>query len=289
MPDLPSPLELAVPVFVLALLLELGLGAAHDPRDTAASLAMGVIKLGLGLVLGFVALGVWGFVHTRFALFDLGWSLPAFAACVVADDFIGYWHHRINHERRWFWAVHNAHHSSQYFNFSTALRNQWTNVFAGAFVFRIPLVLLGFHPVMIVFVGALSTVYQFFTHTELVPKLPRPIEWLLNTPSNHRVHHAANARYLDRNYGNIFMVWDHLFGTYVEEDAEEPCRYGLVHDLATFNPVRIALHEALSMVGDVFQPGLTVGQRWQYVWGPPGWRHDREGATTEAIRRRARS
>lgn len=291
MPDLPDVVQVAIPLYLLAILTEMALGllrgwARYELRDTVASLAMAVATLIEGITLGFVEIGTLHTIQQRWGLVDWGWGLGAFALCFVLDDLRKYWLHRAQHRIRWFWAAHVTHHSSQHYNFATALRNPPTVVLTQAFVFRIPLALLGFPIAMILFVAGLNSVYQFFTHTEVIGRLPRPIEWVFTTPSHHRVHHATNPRYLDANYGPVFILWDRLFGTFVEEDDADPCRYGLVTNLGTFHPVRVALHEWSAMARDALQPGLTLRERLSYVFGEPGYSHDGSRETTAMVRAR---
>jgi hypothetical protein len=139
---------------------------------------------------------------------------------------------------------------------------------------------------MLAFVGGANLVYQFWIHTELIRRFPAPIEYVFNTPSHHRVHHARNPRYLDANYAGTLVVWDRWFGTFVPERDDEPCEYGLVCNLGTFNPVRIALHEWVAMARDVVRPGLSVRQRLGYVIGPPGYSHDGTRYTTASLKAR---
>ncbi len=291
-PDLPSPTQLAIPGFIAFMLLELlvrGLrgGIHYQTSDTLASLLMGAGNVVEGIVLGFVKYGVLLFFY-ELAPLEMGFGLPVFVLAYVLDDLRYYWYHRIAHESRWFWAAHVTHHSSQHYNLSTALRQTWTSTLSGSFLFVIPLALLGFHPVMLAFVSALNAVYQFWIHTEAIGKLPAPIEAVFNTPSHHRVHHARNPRYLDANYAGTLIVWDRLFGTFVPEDAEDRPRYGLVTNLGTFNPVRIALHEWVAMLRDAVQPGISLADRARYLFGPPGWRHDGTGRTAAVLKAQAR-
>ncbi len=282
MPDLkdfPNVTELAIPFFVVAILIELlvirhfkGRGD-YETRDTTTSLLMGVGNVASGLLLGFVAFGVlmWAW---QYRIVDLGTSWAVIALCFIVDDLRYYWYHRIAHRCRWVWAEHVIHHSSQHYNLSTALRQSWTGTFTGMFILRIPLALLGFHPVLLLFVGGLNLVYQFWIHTETIGRMWRPIEWIFNTPSHHRVHHATNPRYLDSNYAGTLIVWDRMFGTFVPELDEDMPRYGIVKNIGTFNPIRVAFHEWIDMFRDAAGPGLTLRQRLAYLFAPPGWSHD---------------
>lgn len=293
-PELPDVVNLAVPFFIAAILLELLLGkltgrARYETRDTLVSLMMGVGNLLEGMVLGVMGVVTLTFFSTL-APFSIaeqpwGWAWWVFLICFLLDDLRYYWFHRVAHEVRWFWSSHVTHHSSQHYNLSTALRQTWTSNLACSFIFSIPLVLIGFHPVMIFFVGGFNLIYQFWIHTELIQRLPAPLEAVLNTPSHHRVHHATNPRYLDANYAGTLIIWDRLFGTYVPERADiDPPRYGLVHNLGTFSPLRVAFHEWIAMVRDVLSPGLTIGERLRYVVGRPGYSHDGSRQTSLALK-----
>ena len=202
----------------------------------------------------------------------------------VLEDLRYYWWHRISHRSRWFWASHVVHHSSQHFNLSTNLRQSWTSQFSGLILLSVPLAYIGFNPALVGVAFSLNLLFQFWIHTEAIDRMPRWFEWLLNTPAHHRVHHASNPRYLDSNYAGVFMVWDRLFGSFVAEHDDEPARYGLVTNLATFNPIRIALHEYVGIACDQLRKRLTIAQRLAYFFGPPGWSHDGSRTTTADLR-----
>jgi sterol desaturase/sphingolipid hydroxylase (fatty acid hydroxylase superfamily) len=213
-------------------------------------------------------------VAYRHRLTDIPFSAWSFAVAFILEDLRYYLWHRISHRSRWFWASHVVHHSSQYYNLSTNLRQSWTSQFSGLILMNVPLAYVGFNPGTIALAFSLNLLYQFWIHTEAIDRLPRWFEWLFNTPSHHRVHHASNVRYLDANYAGVFMIWDRMFGSFVPEQAEEPVRYGLTKNLATFNPIRIALHEYAGILRDQSQPELTLGQRFRYLFAPPGWSHE---------------
>nr|WP_326523888.1 sterol desaturase family protein [Sphingomonas sp.] len=251
------------------------------PRDTLTSLALGLGStiagvLSAGLVF---ALAVW--IH-QYRLFDIGWAWWAFVLAFVLDDLAYYWFHRTAHRVRWFWASHVVHHSSQHYNLSTALRQTWTGFVSLAFLFRLPLFLIGFPPAMVFFVAGLNLVYQFWIHTETVGRMPRWVEAVMNTPSHHRVHHATNPRYLDRNYAGVFIVWDRMFGTYTPEVDEERPRYGIVRNLGSFNLIWAAFHEWIGIAKDVW--AAPWGSKLGYVWREPGWSHDGSRETSDVIR-----
>ena len=289
MPALPNPVTFAVPAFVALVLAEMLVARVRDrdrycPRDTLTSLALGLGSTVAGaLSAGAVfALATW---VSRFRLFDIGWGWGWFALCFVLDDLAYYLFHRSAHRVRWFWASHVVHHSSQHYNLSTALRQTWTGFVSLNFLFRLPLFLLGFPPAMVFFVAGLNLVYQFWIHTEAVGRLPRWIEAVMNTPSHHRVHHATNARYLDRNYAGVFIVWDRMFGTFEPERDDDRPRYGLVKDLGSFHLLWAALHEWVGIARDIAAaPGWRA--RLGYALRPPGWSHDGSRETSETIRAR---
>ncbi|MEM1009011.1 MAG: sterol desaturase family protein, partial [Myxococcota bacterium] len=260
----------AVPGFLLLLTLEILWGkrkrtALFHPQDTAASLSMGVgnliTELGFKLLIVGVMLGVY-----EYRLFDIEITWWSVLLLFFVQDFIYYWQHRLSHEFRWFWASHVVHHSSQHYNLSTALRQTWTGLFSGAWLLSIPMTLLGFPVMLIAVQTGISLVYQFWIHTETIGKMWRPIELVFNTPSHHRVHHATNTCYLDRNYAGILILWDRMFGTFAEEHDEQPCTYGLVHQIGTFNPVKIALHEWVALFKDVFAKHHSWKTRWMYMF-----------------------
>lgn len=287
MAELPNPVDYAVAGFILLVLAEMLVARARDrrrycPRDTLTSLMLGfgstvASALTIGAVYG-LAVWVW-----QFRLATIPWSWWAWALCFVLDDFAYYVFHRSAHRVRWFWASHVIHHSSQHYNLSTALRQTWTGFISLAFIFRLPLFLIGFPPAMVFFCAGLNLIYQFWIHTEVIGRMPRWFEAVMNTPSHHRVHHATNARYLDRNYAGVFIVWDRLFGSFEPERDEDRPRYGLVKNIGSFNILWAAFHEWVGIARDLVRaPGLRA--RLGYAFGPPGWSHDGSRDTSEMIR-----
>jgi sterol desaturase/sphingolipid hydroxylase (fatty acid hydroxylase superfamily) len=278
-PAFPSVTQLAVPLFLGGMLLEIVVGrlrggVRYETKDTLASLIMGGGSVVEGMLLGFVSYGLLSWLWEHVAPFKLGFSVAVGVVAFVVDDLRYYWVHRVSHESRWLWAAHVVHHSSQHYNLSTALRQTWTSRLAGWFVFATPLVLLGFHPALLGFCAGINMVYQFWIHTEAIDNMPRWFEAVFNTPSHHRVHHATNPRYLDANYAGTFIVWDKMFGSFVPEEASEPPRYGIVKNLGTFNPLRISFHEWIGIARDVTQRGITLKQRALYAFARPGYSHE---------------
>lgn len=287
--EFPDVVTLAVPLFVLLVVIELaawkltGRGR-YEARDTAASLIMGfgsnVAPLFGGAA---VVSAVWTWAY-QYRLFDVPNTWWAIALCFVLDDLRYYWLHRIAHERRWFWATHVVHHSSQHYNLSTALRQTWTGDIINGVVFKTPLVLLGFHPAMLAFVFGINLIYQFWIHTELIRRMG-PFEILFNTPSHHRVHHATNPKYLDANYAGVFIIWDKMFGTFVPEDDAEKPRYGIVKNLGTFNPFVIAFNEWIGIFRDIAST-RSLREIVGYTLGPPGWSPDGSRMTSAKLKER---
>lgn len=290
--DLPKPIEIATPFFILLIIIEMlaarfGGKSRFETKDTMTSLLMGFGSTIAG-VLTASSVAAIGYLVYQYRLFDIGWSWWLFAIAFILDDMAYYWFHRTAHRVRWFWASHVIHHSSQHYNLTTALRQTWTGFFSLAFAFRMPLIFIGFPWEMVVFVSGLNLVGQFWIHTEAINRLPRWFEFIMNTPSHHRVHHATNPKYLDSNYAGVFIVWDRLFGTFVEEEQAEKCRYGIVRNLGTFNPLKVAFHEWWGIFKDVLQ-AKSMGERLGYMFMPPGWSPDGSRDTSEKIKEKWRA
>jgi sterol desaturase/sphingolipid hydroxylase (fatty acid hydroxylase superfamily) len=265
---------IAIPMFVLFLAVE-ALYYRFQPQDDELGYAMQDTVTSLSMGIGS---RVWGLLWDIAALLGLSaayaltplridmHSAWAWVALLVAEDLCYYAFHRASHRVRLFWASHVVHHSSQYYNLSTALRQEWTGL--GTFVFWVPLALVGFPVWAIYLQQSISLIYQFFLHTERIHLLPRPIELVMNTPSHHRVHHGVNDQYLDKNYAGILIVWDRMFGTF-EPEVERP-RYGITHQLTTFNPLRVGFHEWYVMGHDV-RHATRLRDKVGYVLRNPGW------------------
>jgi sterol desaturase/sphingolipid hydroxylase (fatty acid hydroxylase superfamily) len=216
-----------------------------------------------------MVLAIFIFVH-KFAIWNIGYQWWAWLLVFFADDFSYYWFHRTSHECRLFWASHVVHHSSQRYNLATALRQTWTGSFM-SWIFWLWMPLVGFPPLMVLTMQAISLLYQFCIHTELVRTMG-PFEALFNTPSHHRVHHGSNQRYLDRNHAGILIVWDRIFRTF-EPEQELPV-YGLTQNINSYNPLRIAFHEWLDIWRDL-REATTLHERVAVVFGRPGRRAEK--------------
>jgi sterol desaturase/sphingolipid hydroxylase (fatty acid hydroxylase superfamily) len=274
----------AIPGFLALLVLELAVARwqrrdVFASPDTWTSLALGVGSIVVGAGWKVASAGVW-LAASQYRVVDLGDGPWAFVAAFVAMDFAYYWFHRLHHEVRVLWASHVPHHSSQRYNLSTALRQSWTP-FTGL-PFYLPLAFF-FSPAEVATAYGINLLYQFWIHTELIGRLG-PLEWAMNTPSHHRVHHGANVEYLDRNYAGVFIVWDRWFGSFEPERA--PVRFGLTKNIESHNPVYAAFHEFVA----VFRDALRVGSPRDalgYLLQPPGWKPKGAGATATDLKRMA--
>ncbi len=281
--EFPNLIHAAIPFFVGFVLLEIILTAwrripTYQANDALSSIGMGLGNVAVGIFSKGLIFGAYSFVY-QFRVFDLEFSWWYWLLLFLGDDFSYYWFHRSSHSIRYFWASHIVHHSSQNYNLATALRQTWTGGITGSFVFYLWMPLLGFHPIAILFMHSISLLYQFWIHTELIDRMPRWFEFIFNTPSHHRVHHSSDVKYLDRNHAGILIIWDRMFGTFVEE--EEHPNYGLTKNISSFNPLYIATHEWIDILKDIRKnPRYT----WQYLFGPPGWSHDGSRKTSAQLR-----
>lgn len=248
-------------------------------RVVVEAIPMGAV---LGAALPF---GAWMYAHRLWTVpMDTAWG---WVAMFFTTEFFYYWLHRAGHRIRWYWASHQVHHSGNEYNLAAAFRQSITGKVSGGFVFFAPQCLLGFSPDVVLMSYGLNLVYQFWIHTDLVPKLGW-MEGVFNTPSAHRVHHAANVEYLDCNYGGTIMLFDRLFGTYVEEKDGVPIRYGLVKPQRSYTALRICLAEWAAMARDALKarrPAHLLG----FLFGPPGWAPDGRGLTTDDLRTRMKA
>ncbi|MBL9015436.1 MAG: sterol desaturase family protein [Myxococcales bacterium] len=282
----------SIPAFIALLLLELAWSRraqragredirGYYTKDTLASLSMGLINVAVAAGAKFLSIPFFAILYEH-RVVDIveatgGW---AWVLLLVLEDHSYYWFHRMHHEVRLLWACHVNHHSSRYYNLSTALRQAVLTPLTGP-IFWAPLPLIGFPPWMVLTAQAWSLLYQFWLHTEAIDKLG-PLEWVLNTPSHHRVHHGKNVPYLDKNHGGIFIIWDRLFGTFAPE--REKVIYGLTTDIDTYNPLRIGFHE-LAAIGRDVAAAPTLGAKLGYVFMPPGWSHDGSTQTATQLQR----
>lgn len=289
-----NPVTWAVPFFLLSIAIELAAlkWLDHDDnavggylgKDARTSIFMGAGSLVSMTLLKVVSFFVYIGIYEHLALWHIPTGLddwPWWIFMVLAVDFFYYWQHRFVHRARVGWAAHQAHHSSEYMNFATALRQKWNPWWE--LVFWLPLPFLGVAPWAIYFAWGINLVYQFFVHTELVHKLPRPVEFVFNTPSHHRVHHGSDPIYLDKNYGGILIIWDRMFGTF-QPELHRPT-YGLTKPVGTYNLLKLEFGDYAALWRDV-RAADSWRDRLGYLFGPPGWEPTpRDGGTTLPERR----
>ena len=280
-----DPLLIAIPLFVILILVELFLTFRmkienYTKLDTFTSLSMGIGSALVGIGTKIIVYAAYSFVY-QYRLFTFEMTLPFVVLLFVLDDFCYYWFHRLSHTSRFLWASHSIHHSSQKYNLSTALRQTWTGDLTGSFMFWIALPFIGFSPEWVITMKAISLIYQFWIHTEVIKKLPKWFEYVFNTPSHHRVHHAVQAKYLDRNHAGVLIIWDRFFGTFIAE--KEKTIYGLVTNIRTYNPFKVAFAEWY-LIGKDFKLKIPFSSKLKYLFYPPGWSHDGSRKTSQQIR-----
>jgi sterol desaturase/sphingolipid hydroxylase (fatty acid hydroxylase superfamily) len=258
----------------------------YSTKGLLSNLYLTTLNFSLDILVRGICLGVlWYFYQFKFTSIDktihpiLYWS-----ALLFAEDFMFYWMHRIDHYCRFFWAVHVTHHSSEEFNLTVGFRS---SVFQPLyrFIYFIPLSFVGFDPLDVMFMYAATQIYGILIHTKTVGKLG-PLEWFLSTPSHHRVHHASNIKYLDKNMGMIFIIWDRIFGTFEKE--EEEVVYGLTSNIKSYNPITMVFHEWKAIFEDL-KKQTSLKNKFMYVFGPPGWSHDGSRKTSSQLRAELKS
>jgi sterol desaturase/sphingolipid hydroxylase (fatty acid hydroxylase superfamily) len=255
----------------------------YSLRDTATNIVLALSHSVADGIAWASLLGLFYAIHQH-RLFDIPVTLGSMLLLLVSQDFFYYWFHRASHRVRWMWSSHVTHHSSERMNLSTALHQSLTYPISGMWAFWLPLAFIGFKPEHVILSVAVSLAFQFFVHTEAVAKLPRWLELVFNTPSHHRVHHARNPEYIDRNYAGVLIVWDKLFGTFVPERA--PCDYGITRQIHSESPLVMMFHEWRDMFRDALRPG-PFALRLRHLWGPPEWVRPGEPAQPYPIRGRA--
>ncbi len=272
-------LGLATPIFISALLVEMYV-LRHRPeifklKEILSNFGLGFSYQIMEVILHFLILGALMHWLYGFRLFDIELNAVNLLLGFLGVEFLYYWYHRANHRIRYLWCSHVVHHSSEGMNLSTATRQSMTYAISGGVViFFCPLMLLGFPPEVVLSMYALDLFYQYFVHTQAVGKLHPWIEYIFVTPSHHRAHHGRNPEYIDKNYGGVVIIFDRLFGTFVEEDAQNnPVDYGIPKQIHTYNILKINFHEWIDMFRDMKQPG-SLTQRLKHLWAPPEWKRD---------------
>ena len=278
----------SIPAFIVLMALEILYTRRHlspkvlgyETADTRTSLLLGICNVAINGVTKLASIPLFAVVYEH-RLANLGQpdQLWSWLVLLFAEDNCYYWFHRLHHEVRFLWAAHVVHHSSERFNLSTALRQPLLTPITGP-LFWVPLAVVGYPPAMILTAQAWSLLYQFWIHTETIDRLG-PLEWIMNTPSHHRVHHGANVEYLDRNHAGIFIIWDRLFGTFEHEDARVV--YGLTKNVHTFHLAKVGFHDVVAMAKDVVR-APTLRAKLGYIFAPPGWSHDGSSHTASQLR-----
>ena len=286
----PAIWHYALPVIIVLMLIELLYSYKenkhlYNKNDTLGNSIVGVGLFLSDIISNVIVFSIYAAVY-QYRLFTFGntWMVLIFA--FFANDFSYYWFHRISHHVNWFWASHVVHHSSEYFNLSTAFRQPWTSKLTGQFLFWLWMPLVGIDPITIILANQFCMIYQSWIHTELIHKMPRFFEFIFNTPSHHRVHHGSNLQYLDKNHGGILIIWDRLFGTF-QEETEKPY-YGLTKKLNYYNPLLIAAKEWQFVFKKVLYCG-SLKNAINYLVQPPGWSHDGSSKTVKKLRTNASS
>lgn len=252
----------------------------YSLKGTLANIYLSALNFTLDILLRGICLFVLNYFY-QFKITEIQNTILYWFVLVIAQDFMFYWLHRIDHYCRLFWAVHVTHHSSEEFNLTVGFRS---SVFQPVyrFVYFIPLALFGFKGIDIMFVYAATQIYGILIHTKTVGKLGF-LEYFLSTPSHHRVHHGSNVKYLDKNMGMLLIIWDRMFGTFVEEDENEKVVYGLTENIKTYNPLKMVFHEWVNIFKDL-KKSPVLYHKFMYVFGPPGWSHDGSKKTAKQLR-----
>jgi sterol desaturase/sphingolipid hydroxylase (fatty acid hydroxylase superfamily) len=281
---------ISTPLYIIIIGVELLLSNYHHRKlytwkDTAANVYLMLLNGALDLLFRGACLVILDYFY-RHHIFSFSHVVVYWVMLLLMEDFMYYWLHRFDHEIRLFWAVHVTHHSSEHMNFTVGFRS---SVFQPLyrFIYFIPLALMGFQPLDIIFMYAATQIWGIFVHTELIHKMGW-LEYILVTPSHHRVHHASNAKYLDKNMGMFLIIWDKLFGTFQPElpvNAYQPIKYGLTKPLEKENPATIVFHEWQNIWKDMARKDIGWKEKWGYVFGPPGWSHDGSRQTSEEMRK----
>jgi len=277
------------PVYVLVILAEILLSNwqnrdTYSVKDTVNNFLFMLLNGGIDLVFRAVYVVILMFCWNH-KVTEISTPWMYWLTLLIAEDFLFYWLHRFDHHIRLFWAVHVTHHSSEKMNLTVGFRSSVLQPLY-RFIYFIPLAFVGFKPMDIVFVYSATQIWGILIHTEYVRKMGW-LEYILVTPSHHRVHHASNALYLDKNMGMFLIIWDRMFGTFqpeLEAEQYQPIRYGLTTPLKKERPDYILTHEWISIFKDVCQKGISWKDRMNYLFGPPGWSHDGSRRTSEELR-----
>ena len=267
--------SIGLPIILAMILTETLISGLNEKslyknKDTLCTSGLLLGNILMGFAIKGATLGLHIFLY-QFRIFDLVNLIPLWAMWLmtfILIDLVFYIYHRFSHRVRFLWAIHMSHHSSEEMNFAVSMRQAWLGPIS-KIPFFIVLPILGLDPTIIAVAGVISTLWGVVGHTQIVGKLG-PLEWILNTPSHHRVHHGANAEYIDKNYGNLLIIWDRIFGTFEPEKAK--VKYGLVNNVNTFNPIKITFMGWQSMMLDI-KKAKNYKEVFSIIFGPPNTRN----------------
>lgn len=266
------PVELILlglsPIFLLFIALEYWRARAnYNIKESIINALLALTHQASDALVLFLLMPAFIWLH-QFALFNIELTVTNLLLAFIVQDFLYYWFHRASHHIHWFWCAHVVHHSSNNMNFTTAFRQSMLYPLVGMWLFWLPMILLGYTPQLVFAVVAINLAFQFFVHTQVITKLGW-LEAIFNTPSHHRVHHATNARYIDKNFAGVLIIWDKLFGTFVEEDADITIKYGIVGDMPKPNLVDINLHQ-WQVMWRATSNAKGIKQKLASLFGYPG-------------------
>jgi len=289
--DFTDPVTYFIPGFILLIVSEVfffqlpkKLFTRKMVRDGASSIGLGIGAVILDFGMKAISLSYFFWIYNHFRLTDVfgiadfndfftwKWHVEhwwLWLLVLIVQDFGFYWHHRLSHKVRLFWTGHVNHHSATNLSFAIALRQGWFEIIYRD-IWYIPFIIIGFHPIMIAMMHQFNLIYQFWPHTDWIGKLGW-FDKVFNSPSNHRVHHSSNLKEMDKNYGGIFMIWDHLFGTYKSEERHVK-NYGILHNISTHNVFHIVFDEFSTMIRDV-KKAPDLRSKLSYIFNAPGWKH----------------
>ena len=265
----PNIIIWAAPVMFFFVLLEYIIASYqnkkyYNRKETIGSILVGLGNVTLGFIIKVLLLYVLTFIYNLIP-WRMSFQWWTLIPCYIIFDLCSYWAHRVSHHLRFFWATHVPHHSGENYNLTVSFRLSWAQYFKIVFFF--PASLIGFHPVIVFVTNQIAVLFQFWVHTEYIRKMPAFIEYIFATPSNHRVHHGSQEKYINKNFGATFIIWDRIFGTFQEE--EEKAIYGLTHNIShKDNPIHINFHEYIAMFSDV-KNGKTFKEKLFYIFGDP--------------------
>lgn len=281
-----SLIKITTPVYALVIGFEFFYShfknkGLYTGKGILANVYLTSLNMSLDLLVRGICLFVLNYFF-QFKVMDLSASpILYWLVLIIAEDFMFYWLHRVDHYCRFFWAVHVTHHSSEEFNLTVGFRS---SVFQPLyrFMYFIPIALMGFNGMDIMFAYSVTQIYGILVHTQTIGKLGF-LEYFLVTPSHHRVHHGSNVIYLDKNMGMFLIIWDKLFGTFQAEEDNEPVKYGLTTNIKTYNPITMVFHEWKNIFKDL-RKKVSFKAKLMYVFGPPGWSHDGSTKTSKQLR-----